>query len=198
MIGIKSQLCAGLALLAGAGAAIGACWVPDVDRSRLAFEIKQANAPLNGSFARYDACICLDVEDLSSASVRAEVETASVDTQLSKLDKALVGPDFFHSDRWPIATYQSDRIVRTGDGQFRAQGTLTIRDIPKPLSVPFRFRIPGEDQTATASGETTIKRLDYDLGKGEWADTRWVGNKVHITFDATLQRQTNGDRCRGS
>ena len=37
-------------------------------------------------------------------------------------------------------------------------------------------------------GGTTIRRLDYGVGQGEWGDTTLVGNEVRIRFELRLHR----------
>lgn len=181
----------GLPLSTASGVAEAACWTPIPEQSRLAFEVVQADAPLDGRFESYDACICLDPHNPSDGSVRVSVATASVDTQLTELDRELVGPDFFHSGKWATAVFHSDRLTALDDNRFLAQGTLTIRDSSRPLSVPFEFRVAGDGNSATAKGETHINRLDYGIGQGEWSDTRWVGDQVRIHFEVTLRPRGN-------
>jgi polyisoprenoid-binding protein YceI len=43
-------------------------------------------------------------------------------------------------------------------------------------------------QGVELSGETTIKRLDYGVGQGEWASTEWVGDDVKLTYKVTMTK----------
>jgi polyisoprenoid-binding protein YceI len=47
-------------------------------------------------------------------------------------------------------------------------------------------RLRRENGKAFVSGTLTINRLDYGIGTGEWADTRWLGGEVKVDFRATL------------
>ena len=38
------------------------------------------------------------------------------------------------------------------------------------------------------SGETTIKRLDYGVGQGDWKSTEWVGDEVKLRYRVPLTR----------
>jgi polyisoprenoid-binding protein YceI len=38
------------------------------------------------------------------------------------------------------------------------------------------------------AGGTTVRRLDYGVGQGEWSDTQWVGNDVRIRFELNLKK----------
>ena len=72
--------------------------------------------------------------------------------------------------------------------RFEAQGKLTIRDVTRPVRLPFTFVVAADGRTARLSGGTTIQRLDFGVGQGEWNDTTWVGNAVDIHFDLALTR----------
>jgi polyisoprenoid-binding protein YceI len=52
------------------------------------------------------------------------------------------------------------------------------------LDVPFSLR--RENGKAFVSGTLTVNRLDYGIGTGEWADTRWLAGEVKVDFRAAL------------
>lgn len=182
-----SRLTVALVLIWTTGTATAGCWTPVADQSSLTFQVRQADAPLQGSFGDYDALVCIDPKDPGANSVRVSVDLTTVNSGISELDEALRGGDFFAVDRWPTATFESDSVTAEGPDSYTASGTLSIRGQSKPLEVPFEFHVTGN--CATASGSTTIKRLDYGIGQGEWSDTKWVGDDVEIDFDVTLAPQ---------
>jgi len=73
-----------------------------------------------------------------------------------------------------------------GAGKFEARGRLTIRDVTRDVLLPFTFTPAADGQHATLAGGTTIRRLDFGVGQGEWTDTTWVGNEVKIRFELRL------------
>ena len=60
------------------------------------------------------------------------------------------------------------------------------------MRLPFTFVVAADGRTARLSGGTTIQRLDFGVGQGEWTDTTWVGNAVEIHFDLALSRTAGG------
>jgi hypothetical protein len=54
----------------------------------------------------------------------------------------------------------------------------------RKLDVPFTLRREGNN--AVVAGTLEIHRLDYAIGTGEWADTRWLGGSVKVSFRASL------------
>jgi polyisoprenoid-binding protein YceI len=162
------------------------CWAPVPQASKISFDISQAGAPLQGTFSDYSGQICIGAVNSSTEGIQVQIRMASVDTQLPELDEALRGADFFDVARWPQATFKSDSISALGQGRYQVQGRLTLRDVTRSITVPFTLQ-PAADGSARLVGELDIQRLDYHIGQGQWADTRWVGNQVSISFSVMLK-----------
>jgi len=179
-----ATLAALLALAAPARAATA--WTTDPAHSRLTFVATQSGGEFEGRFARFHSDIAFDPRDLAGSRFRVTIETASADTQDETRDAALVGDDFFAASRWPAATYEASRFVATADGRYEARGRLTIRGVSRDVNVVFAFKPTSAGRGAVLSGGTTIRRLDFGVGQGEWQDTKWVGNDVRIQFELVL------------
>ena len=166
--------------------AMAQCWMPVA--GSITFAAKQAGAAFRGEFKSYAGRICLPYGPGSQGGVRVSVQTGSVDSRLPELDEALRGPEFFDARRWPQATFESEAVRAVGKDHYEVTGRLTIRDITRTLAVPITL-LPQEDGTsAKLEARTTILRLDYGVGTGQWADTRWVDNAVELAFSLTLRR----------
>lgn len=176
-----------IALLTGAAGAALACWKPEVDPSVLTFIATQAGAPFEGVFRNFEGEICLDPANPEAGHIQVSVDTASVDSGLPEFDDALRGPLFFDSARWPKSTFTSSSIKALGDHRFQVTGKFTLRDVTREIQTPFTL-VPSGADDATLEGETTIKRLDYHVGQGEWADTQWVGDEVILKFAVKLKK----------
>jgi polyisoprenoid-binding protein YceI len=48
--------------------------------------------------------------------------------------------------------------------------------------------------TTTATGTFTIKRLDFKIGEGEWADTSTVANNVEVHFKLAVTGVARSER----
>ena len=167
--------------------AVAACWKPAVEPDALVFVSTQAGAPLQGTFHKFDADICLDPEHPDQPGrIKVTVDTASVDTRLPELDDALKGPDFLDSTQWPRATFVSDSIEPQGENHYKVRGKFTLRDVTRTIKVPFDYKPSVNGAAPRLEGSTTIKRLDYHVGQGEWSDTRWVGDDVELRFSVKL------------
>jgi polyisoprenoid-binding protein YceI len=169
-----------LVLGCGAHAALAdECYAVDPARGSVKFELRQAGAPFRGAFRRFGGELCLTQERVTRIAVW--LEPASVDTGLPEIDAALKDREFFDVRSHP-------RIAFTGAGERGvARGTLEIRDRRRDVGIP--FQLAGHGAIRTVSGSLTIDRLAYDVGTGEWSDTRWLGAEVRVEFSAGLTRK---------
>jgi polyisoprenoid-binding protein YceI len=172
-------------------ASAATAWRAEPGESRLTFMATQAGAEFEGRFKRFTPQISFDPADLPGSRFVVEVDTRSADTQDGDRDAALASSDFFATDRWPTARFETTGFTDKGGRRFEARGRLTIRDVTRDVLLPFSFT-PGKDgRHATLAGDTTIRRLDFGVGQGEWKDTTWVGNEVKVRFQLTLALAPN-------
>jgi len=172
-----------LMLTAAAGNLQARCWQTADDVEPVRFTASQTGAPINGSFSVYRGQLCLPGKD-DSGSASVEIETASIDMGLPEFDAEMRGELFFNSARWPTAKFTADRLEPEANDRYRISGTLTIRDISRPLTTKLTFT--PQDERLRVTGEISLSRLAFDIGIGEWRDTQWVGDEVTITLDNLL------------
>jgi polyisoprenoid-binding protein YceI len=176
--------------LLAASAAHGATgWATDAARSRLGFTGTLSGGSFEGSFKRFEPEITFDPADLAGSRFRVTIETGSADTLDADRDTILKGAEFFAVDRWPVARFEAARFVAAGPGRYTAQGKLTLRDVTRDVTLSFIFEPAADPGTAVLEGGTTVRRLDFGVGQGEWQDTRWVGDEVTVRFSLFLRRK---------
>jgi cytochrome b561/polyisoprenoid-binding protein YceI len=190
---VMLSLLAGGPLLAG-GVQAAAAWHTDAAGSHLFFRATQAGAEFEGQFKRFSPQIQFDPSDLTGSRFVVEIDTGSADTQDGDRDSTLTGADFFATDRWPKAHFETTGFAAKGSGKFEAKGRLTIRDVTRDVVLPFSFTPAADGKHAMLAGGTTLRRLDFGVGQGEWTDTTWVGNDVKIRFELKLDSSTAGGR----
>ena len=91
---------------------------------------------------------------------------------------------WFNAAAFPKATFQSSAMKALGGGKFEVAGKLAIKGSTRDVVVPVALAQSGGMTTAT--GAFTIKRLDFKIGDGEWADTSMVANDVQVKFKLTV------------
>jgi polyisoprenoid-binding protein YceI len=60
--------------------------------------------------------------------------------------------------------------------------------VTREVRVPFTFRTAQEGGATVGymSGKTSIRRLDFGVGQGDWKATDQVGNEVGVSFALRL------------
>jgi polyisoprenoid-binding protein YceI len=161
-------------------------YLSDAAKSTLSFSFVQAGAQNEGRFTRFP--VSFDFNPASaSGHLEVTVEMGSLDTGDKERDDTLRGADLFAVSQFPQAHFSATQFVKTATG-FEAQGKLTLRNVTHDARVPFTFRTATENGAPVAymAGKTSIKRLDYAVGQGDWKSTEWVGNEVAVSFSVRL------------
>ncbi len=153
-------------------------------RSEINFVARQFGVPLAGSFKRFSAQARFDPQSPQSSRVSLQIELGSVSLD-PEANAHLVKPEWFDSARYPQATFLSRSIKVLGNGAYEVNGTLTIKGHGRDVTVPVQLKpVAG---LSTATGSILLKRLDFKIGEGDWADTSIVANDVRVNFSIALQ-----------
>jgi polyisoprenoid-binding protein YceI len=159
------------------------CYRADANSGELLFDGVLEGTPFTGRFRLFTVELCMETQDLSTATIRVVVDTGSGDTGNRQGNAALRDEAFFHVARYPEGTWTSTSIRTEGDA-YLAEGTLTIRNIS--ASVPVRLQLqPGDPPQL--SGEAQLLRLDFQVGTGEFEDTEFLRNRVDLRFRMLLE-----------
>lgn len=155
--------------------------------SSLAFTATWSGSAIEGQFKTWTADILFSPQALDRSKLTVNVDMGSAATGDDQRDQSLPSGDFFDTAEHPKATFTASKFRKTGEGKFVADGTLDLRGVKKPLSLPFSLKIDGD--TATARGVTTLDRTTFGVGQGEWASTDEIAAKVKVSFALTAKRK---------
>lgn len=162
-------------------------WTVDRGASTLGFTATYDEIPFEGRFRNFDARIRFDPERPDTGAFLVTVDVGSVDTDSSDRDEGMQEADWFDTAKHPQAGFESNRIVKLGDGEgYSVTGDLTIKGITRPVTLAFTWQLT--DAFAHLVGSGNVMRGDFDIGTGDWADDDTIGFDVRIQFDLTLSR----------
>lgn len=150
--------------------------------SSVDFIALQLGEEINGVFERHEIFLVLN-EDAGSSSLKASVETASINTGDSQIDGTVVTDEWFASSEFPVATFVSDKVEKQIDGSYNVTGTLTIRSVSNIISFPMRV------SNGIAAGKFIVNRTDYQVGNNGQDD--FVDPQVTIQFEVSANSQSN-------
>jgi polyisoprenoid-binding protein YceI len=174
-------------LVATASAANAAGWKLDPDKSKLGFSGTQTGTKFQGAFDRYNAVIEFDPDHLETSHIAVSVDLASATTSDKQRDATLPGKDWFDAAQFPTAKFETSVIRRKGANDYEAMGTLTLRGVAKPLTLPFTLEMNGT--FAHAKGHAELIRTAFGIGQGPWTTDQWVALNVGVDIDVVATRE---------
>jgi polyisoprenoid-binding protein YceI len=152
----------------------------------LTFAFVQAGAENSGAFRQFATELQYDPNQLATSSLKVTVQIASLDTQDKDRDTELQGADLFDAKKYPTAQFVASSFAKGANGRVEAVGKLTLRGVTQDLRLP--LSIQSTANGVELSGETTIKRLEYGVGQGDWKSTEWVGDEVKLQYKVPLAK----------
>ena len=153
-------------------------------QSEISFVTKQMGVPVEGKFKQWAAQITLDPKKAEAGKVAFTIQTASASFGAAETDAEVPKVTWFNVAKFPQASFASSSLKALGGGKFEVRGKLLIKGSSQDVVVPVAISQAGANSTAT--GSFTIKRLDFKIGEGEWADTSMVANDVQVKFKLAL------------
>lgn len=172
-------------LLATTSAASAANWVVDSSNSHLSFIGAQGSSPFEGSFKNFQTTIDLDTDHPETGKISATIDIASITAGTAERNSYLPQPDWFNTSKFPQAHFVTTSIQKTGDHAYVAKGSLTIKGITQPLSLPFTLTQTGDHWRA--QGKATLTRTNFHIGEGDWSNEDYVKRAVDVVIDISAK-----------
>ena len=150
------------------------------DKSTLTFTSRQMGVPVQGRFPKFTAHIAFDPAKPAAAKVDISIDLASIDAGSKDANDEVVGKQWFNVRMFPAATFTSTAVKALGTGRFEVTGPLMIKGKSVPATATFSFKPEGIN--GVFDGSFTLKRIDFAIGEGPWADLSTVANEVQVNF----------------
>ncbi len=154
----------------------------DAAASRVDFTYKQMGVAMDGHFGKANFQLAFDPAKPETSSAAVEIDVTSVDAGSADATQEVASKPWFDAAHHPKAVFKSAKVKALGDNRYEANGTLTIKGRSREAVVPFTF--VQQNGGGAFDAVLTIKRGDFGIGDGEWADYGIVANeialKIHI------------------
>lgn len=157
-------------------------------QSSVAFISKQMGVPVEGSFRKFAARIAVNPLKPETGTAQIEIDLASIDTGNTDADAEVAGKAWFDTRNHRTASFVSSRVDNLGKGRYEVLGKLTIKG--KTLDIRAPFSLTQQGGTLLIDGAFPLRRLDYGIGSGIWADTEVVADEVRLRFHFTVVAAT--------
>ncbi|MET0327964.1 MAG: YceI family protein [Luteimonas sp.] len=152
--------------------------------SSLAFAGKYQGETFSGTFPGFRTTVSFDPANLAAGKLSVAIPIATATTRNDDYDTEMRGAAFFDAAKFAQATYTASGFRDLGNGQYAADGTLELRGVRKPVTLTFTWT-PGT--RPLLSGRATVRRLDFGVGGGDWADTGTIPNEIAVSTRVYLQ-----------
>jgi polyisoprenoid-binding protein YceI len=171
-------------------------WALDPTHSELQFKIKHLMiSTVSGQFNEFKATVKSEDNDFSKAKVHFEAVVNSISTNNEQRDAHLKNGDFFDVEKYPVIIFDSERMQKTNDEEYKLYGTLTMRGVSKKIILDAEFGGITKDpwgNTRTGFSVTgKINREDFGMSFGAVSETGGLllGNEVKINANVQFVKE---------
>lgn len=152
--------------------------------SSLVFAGTYQGEVFTGRFPAFATKLSFDPQQLANATLDVTIPLASATTANVDYDGEMRGNHFFASAKFPQAHYTATTFRSLGGNRYAADGTLSLHGASKPVTLTFTWT-PGTQPVL--AGKATVKRLEFGVGSGDWADTSLIPDEIAMSTKVVLQ-----------
>jgi len=167
-------------------------WVLDPTHSELQFKIKHLMiSTVTGQFNEFKAAVETDGDDFAKAKVHFEATVGSISTNNEQRDAHLKNGDFFDAEKYPLIIFESERMEKIAEDEYKLHGTLSIRGVNKKITLNAEFGGITKDpwgNTRTGFSVTgKINRQDFGMSFGTVSETGGLLLGDDVKINANVQ-----------
>jgi len=156
-----------------------------IDKSEIRFVSKQMGVTVEGRFRKWKANVDFRPKELAKSKAEFEIELASIDLASEESESEVRRTVWFDTAKFPVAKFASTAMKDLGGDRYEIAGTLSMKGSAKDVIVPVGIRKDASGNSV-AEGQFTLKRLEFKVGEGLWADTDAVANEVLVRVRMVL------------
>ncbi len=152
----------------------------DNSKSTVHVVFKQMEVPVQARFKKFQAQIDYNATKPELSTAKVEIDVNSIDLPAPEYNQEVLKKEWFNAAQFAKASFISTSMKNLGAGKLEVSGNLTIKG--KTLAVRFPLQVKTEAKGLSFEGNLPIKRLQFNIGEGEWKDTSMVADEVMIKF----------------
>ena len=169
------------AVLFAAPSAQAAHWNVDVGHSKLGFTVLWAKQPFTASFKSWKANVDFDPANVAAAKADVTIAIGSMTSGDADTDASIAGGIGFDAGKFPTAHFVATKFTHKSGNDYVADGTLTLKGVTRPISLPFTLTING--RSAHMVGSASVLWNHFGVGTGQWAAPDPVAWDVKVNID---------------
>lgn len=142
----------------------------------------------SGRFGSVDGAFALDFDRPERSRIRMTIQTASLHTGADLVDGFIKGQSMLDAAHYPVASFVSQQVVRSGERSLSIRGQLTIRGASQPVTV---LAVAEGDPAGVHTrgnlafhASTSFSRAAFEIGR----DVNIVDDQVEIDIKGVISR----------
>jgi polyisoprenoid-binding protein YceI len=171
-------------------------WALDPSHSEIQFKVRHLMiSSVTGQFNSFNGTVETDGDDMSTARIKFTAEINSVSTNNEQRDAHLRNADFFDAENYPQLTFESEKMEKADEGNYKLSGTLTMRGVSKKVILDTESGgITMDPWGNTRAGFTvtgSINRKDFGVSFGMVSETggMLLGDEVKINANVQFVKE---------
>ena len=171
-------------------------WIIDNTHSELHFKVKHLMVSwVTGSFKQFNATVETEGNDISTIKVRFTADINSISTNNEQRDAHLRTGDFFDAEKYPQLIFESEKMEKINEENYKVYGTLTMRGVSKKIILNAEYggitQDPWGNTRIGFSVSGKINRKDFGVSFSMVSETGGIllGEEVIINANAEFVKQ---------
>lgn len=171
-------------------------WAIDPAHSEVLFKVRHMMvSKVTGQFKTFNATVETEGDDFTTAKVHFTADINSISTNNEQRDGHLRTGDFFDAENHPQITFESSRMEKADDENYKMHGTLTMRGVSKEVVLNVEFggiaQNPWGQTIAGFTIDGKVNRKDYGVSFSMVSETGSIviGDEVTLHAQAEFVKQ---------
>lgn len=167
-------------------------WGLDPAHSELQFKVRHMMvSTVTGHFKVMNATVTTEGDDMSTAKVHFTTDIDSVSTNNEQRDGHLKSGDFFDAANHPQIIFEGNGMEKTGEGEYKMNGTLTMRGVSKEITLHVEYggvmQDPWGNTRTGFSATTKINRKDFGVSFSMVSEAGGIMLSDEVTIHANAE-----------
>jgi polyisoprenoid-binding protein YceI len=167
-------------------------WALDPTHSEIQFKVRHMLVSnVTGHFKTFNATVATDGDDMQTAKVHFTADINSISTNNEQRDAHLRSGDFFDVDNHPQIIFDADGLEKTGESDYKMNGTLNMRGTAKSISLNVEFggmiQDPWGNTRVGFSVGGKLNRKDFGVSFSMVSETGGILLGEDITINANVE-----------
>jgi polyisoprenoid-binding protein YceI len=177
-------------------------WAIDATHSEIQFKVKHMMITnVTGHFGSFNATIETEGDDFTTAKVHFSADINSITTNNEQRDAHLKTGDFFDAENHPQITFESNKLEKLDEENFKMTGILSMRGQSHPVTLDVEFGGTTQDPWGNTrvgfAVNGKINRKDYGVSFSMVSETGGIllSEEVKLIASAQFVKQVEAQQA---